>query len=93
MTRALGTGFARRLGRRLRGSRRWHAVPRELAMVATGVILYFGVRGMTVTNTAVAVRHAHDIVSWEKDVGIFVEPSMQDLVDDSHRLTTLMNWI
>jgi hypothetical protein len=62
-------------------------------LVASGVALYFGVRGYTHANTDVAARHAHDIVTWEQDVGIYVEPSMQDLVDDAHWLTTIMNWV
>jgi hypothetical protein len=61
--------------------------------VATAVVLYFLVRGLTVANIDVAVRHAHDIVTYEKGAGIYVEPSMQDLVDDAHWLTTLMNWV
>jgi membrane-associated phospholipid phosphatase len=78
---------------RLRGSRRWRSVPRELALVAGGVALYFGVRGYTHANTDVAAQHAHDIVTWEQDIGIYVEPSMQDLADDAHWLTTIMNWV
>ncbi len=84
----LGEVFAR-----LRGSGRWRAVPKELALVAGGVALYFGVRGYTDANTDVAARHAHDIVAWEQDIGIYVEPSMQDLADDAHWLTTIMNWV
>ena len=93
MTRVRRTSSVRRFWSRLRGSRRWRAVPRELAVVASGVILYFGVRGYTDANTHVAVRHAREIVSWEKGIGIYIEPSMQDLVDDAHWLTTIMNWV
>lgn len=93
MTHVMGSSMVRGFCLRLRGSRSWHAVPRELAYVASGVVLYFGVRGLTVANTEVAVRHAHDIVAWEKGIGLYVEPSMQDLVDDAHWLTTLMNWV
>lgn len=75
------------------GARRWRAVPRELAVVAGGVVLYFGVRGLSVGNTAAAVRHAHDVVSWERGFGIYVEPSVQNLVDDSHWLIAAMNWV
>jgi hypothetical protein len=74
-------------------SRRWHAVLRELAYVASGVVLYFGIRGLTVAHTDVAVRHAHDIVSFERGLDVYIEPSMQDLVGDAHWLTTLMNWV
>ena len=93
MTQTVGRSHAESFIGRLRGSRRWHAVPREFAYVATAVALYFFVRGLTVANTDDAVRHAHDIVTYEKGAGIYVEPSMQDLVDDAHWLTTLMNWV
>lgn len=93
MRLAAGTGNTSQFVRRVRGSRRWHAVPRELAYVASGVVLYFGVRGITDANTDAAVRHANDIVSFEMGLGIHVEPSMQDLVDDAHWLTTIMNWV
>jgi hypothetical protein len=71
----------------------WRAVPRELALVASGILLYFGVRGLTVTNTSAALRHARDIVALEQHAGLYVESSLQDLVDDSAPLTTLANWI
>jgi hypothetical protein len=93
MTHVAGTDRVSRFIARVRGSRRWHAVPRELAYVAGGVLLYFGVRGLTHANTDTAVRHAHGIVSFEKGLGFYIEPSMQDLVDDAHWLTTLMNWV
>jgi hypothetical protein len=93
MAQVAGTDRLGRFFRPLTGSRRWHAVPRELAYVATGVVLYFGVRGLTHANTETAVRHARDIVTFEQKVGIYVEPSTQDLVDDAHWLTTIMNWI
>jgi hypothetical protein len=93
MTRHAGTGAVARFWLRTRGSRTWRAIPRELALVAGGVVLYFGVRGLTVGNVDVALRHAQDVVTSEKGLGIYAEPSMQDLVDDSHWLMTLMNWV
>jgi hypothetical protein len=93
MTHIAGTGQVGQFLMRVRRSRRWHAVPRELAYVASGVLLYFGVRGLTHASTDTAVRHAHDIVSFEKGLGFYIEPSMQDLVDDAHWLTTIMNWV
>jgi len=74
-------------------SHRWHAVPRELVLVCGGVLFYFGVRGLTVGNADAALRHARDIVSAEQGLGMYIEPSWQGLVDQSHFLTTAANWI
>jgi membrane-associated phospholipid phosphatase len=75
------------------GSHRWHTVPRELMLVCGGVLMYFGVRGLTVGNADVALRHAGEIVSAEQGLGMYVEPSWQGLVDHSQLLTTAANWI
>ena len=61
--------------------------------MAGSVMLYFGVRGYTHANTDIAAHHAHDIVTWERDIGIYIEPSMQDLWTDDRPSTTIMNWI
>ena len=74
-------------------SQGWHTVPRELALACGGVLMYFGVRGLTVGSADVALRHAGDIVSAEQGLGVYVEPSWQRLVEDSHFLTTAANWI
>jgi hypothetical protein len=93
MAHVAGTDHPGRFFLWVRRSRRWRAVLRELAYVTSGVVLYFGIRGLTVANADVAVRHAHDIVTFERGLGVYIEPSMQDLVDDAHWLTTLMNWV
>jgi small-conductance mechanosensitive channel len=71
----------------------WRAVPREFALVAAGVLVYFGVRGLTITDTALARSNALDIVGFERHLHVYVEPRIQDLVDDSSRFTAVMNWI
>jgi membrane-associated phospholipid phosphatase len=76
-----------------RAPRAWRSVPRELAIVASGVVLYFGVRGQTASNIGHAHQHAHDIVSFEKSLGVYVEPDLQHLLDNRHWLTTLLNWV
>jgi membrane-associated phospholipid phosphatase len=78
---------------RVRHSRRWRMVPRELALVLSGVVLYFGVRGLTVGGEKLALANADHVVSLEKSLDIYVEPQMQDLVDGSRVLTTVMNWV
>ena len=64
-------------------SQRWHTVPSELAL-GGGVLMYFGVRGLTVGNADVALRHAGDIGQPKQGLGVYVEPSWQGLVEDSH---------
>jgi hypothetical protein len=44
-------------------------------LVAAGVCLYFGVRGLTAGSSEVAVRNAHTLVSWESQLGLYLEPA------------------
>jgi membrane-associated phospholipid phosphatase len=64
-----------------------------VALVAVAVFVYFGVRGLTAGNPDTAVRHAHTLVNLESHLGLYREPAIQDLLGDSRRLTTLMNWV
>jgi membrane-associated phospholipid phosphatase len=96
-----------RSGRRILGSGRravlpgrWgvlpgsgRALPREALLVLTGIVVYFGVRGLTVTDAHRAVRQAHELVGLERRLGIYVEPALQDRAEDSHAVLTLMNWV
>jgi len=63
---------------------RVRALPREILLVASGVVAYFGVRGLTEADPATAERHANDVVAFERAVGLFHEPALQDLAADSH---------
>jgi hypothetical protein len=71
----------------------WRNVPRELLLVMTGLVLYFGVRGLTVGNVDQAVGNAADVVSLERDLDIYIEPRVQDVVNGVPFMTTLMNWV
>jgi hypothetical protein len=71
----------------------WRAVPREFVLVAGAVVIYFAVRGLTFTDTARARSNALDIVAFERRLHVYIEPSIQDLVDDSSRVTAVLNWI
>jgi membrane-associated phospholipid phosphatase len=95
MTHAMGKGPVEhdRVAPGVHTSHRSHTVPRELVLVCGGVLMYFGVRGLTVGNADVALRHAGEVVSAEQGLGVYVEPSVQGLVDQSHLLTTAANWI
>lgn len=73
--------------------RRWRAVPRELVIVLSGVVVYFGVRGITVSNAHIALDNARDLVRFEKGLGFYWEPELQEVVTGSQALMTFMNWI
>jgi membrane-associated phospholipid phosphatase len=71
----------------------WRAVPRELAVVGGGAVVYFGVRGLTEGNLAASNRHAGQLVDIEQALGIDVEEAVQEPVARSDIFTTVMNWI
>lgn len=77
--------------RRLHGT--WRAVPRELLFVLSGVAVYFGVRGITVSDTSAAMRNAVDLVWFERHVGLYVEPELQGVINGSDAVMTFMNWV
>jgi membrane-associated phospholipid phosphatase len=66
---------------------------RELLLVVGGVLLYFGGRGLTESDPAPALEHAHGLVALERALGLYWEPWLQGLVDGSHVLVTLANWV
>ena len=66
---------------------------RQVGWVALGVVVYFGTRGLTESSAAIAVAHAKDIDAFERALGIDVESSLQDPLNDSHTLETFANWI
>jgi hypothetical protein len=66
---------------------------RELLIVAGGILLYFGGRGLTESDPLPAREHAQDLVALERSLGIFWEPALQGLTDGSHALVTLANWV
>jgi hypothetical protein len=75
------------------GPRLWRGAVREILLVLAGVLVYFGVRGVTVTDAEVALDHALHLVAVEKATGLYVEPSLQALVLGSDWLVDFMNWI
>lgn len=68
-------------------------VLRQAALVLLLVVIYFGVRGLTVGSTADAVANADRILELEQRLGIDVEGSMQTLITNSGALATVANWI
>jgi len=66
-------------------------IGRQAVIVVLAIAIYFGVRGMTVGATDTAREHARDIVSLERQLGIYIEPSIADPVSSSGTLATLAN--
>jgi membrane-associated phospholipid phosphatase len=76
-----------------RGGRDWRAVPRELAVVGGGAVVYFGVRGLTEGNVAAANSNAGRLFEAEQALGIDVERTVQEPVARSDAFTAVVNWI
>lgn len=68
-------------------------VAMDVAVVASGVATYFGVRGLTAGDADVAIDHAHDVLAVEKELGLDVEAGVQALLVDVEPLTTVANWV
>ena len=65
----------------------------QAGLVALGVLVYFGVRGLTRSAEQTAVEHARDVVTLERWLGINVESTLQTPVRSSAALETLANWV
>ncbi len=65
----------------------------QIALVVAAFFVYFGVRGLTQGSQVRAVDHAHKIVGFEKWVGFYWEPAIQDKLVTHHWLVTAANWM
>ena len=66
---------------------------RQVPLLITAALLYFGVRGLTEANRDLAVRHARSLIGLERSLHLDVEGRVQRLVLEHHSLVTLANWI
>ena len=71
----------------------WLWVFRQTLLVVAAAFTYFGIRGLAEGSSDLAVQHAHLIVSWEKDLGIYVEAALAEPFASSPLLATLANWV
>ncbi|MEI8406529.1 MULTISPECIES: phosphatase PAP2 family protein [unclassified Kribbella] len=62
---------------RLAGARR-RRVAWEVALILTGIGLYFGVRGLMETRVDLAYRNAERLIELERSAGVFSEPELQE---------------
>ena len=65
----------------------------QALLVVGAALLYFRVRRVTEGGAADAIRHGYDILRVEQWLHIDVEESFQNLVLESHALTTSANWV
>lgn len=65
----------------------------QAGLVLLLVYAYFRIRGLTAASPEVAHEHAEQIVSFEKMLGIYVEPTLQAPVAASDTLSMFANWI
>lgn len=65
----------------------------QLALVATGVVLYFGTRGLTEHASATAVAHAHGLLRLEGALHLDLEQGAQRLLVGRPWVTDTANWV
>lgn len=68
-------------------------VLRQVCVVTLGVVVYFGVRGLTESEPRLAVDHAHDLLSFERALGLDQEQRLQALLHGRDWLADLANWV
>jgi len=61
--------------------------------VTAGVVVYFGVRGLTAGDPGTAQAHARDVLRLEEQLGLDIEQGLQAALNGFATLTTLANWI
>ena len=66
-------------------------VLREILLLAPAVLLYFLVRGLVVGRRAEAVDRAHDLIRLERNLRIYWEPDLQQLIVDRGWLVDFAN--
>lgn len=74
--------------------RRWpYRVVFELGLVALAFLLYFLVRGAVVSQEQQAFDNAQLIIDWQRALGIYWEPQIQQWVLPHKILVDIFNWI
>ena len=72
---------------------RYGWVLRQVAVVAVGIVVYFGARGLTAGRPSTAIDNAHDVIALEAWLGIANEQQVQDLLVGRDWLTDAANWV
>lgn len=69
------------------------ALGHEAALISLAILLYFGIRNLTVGSEGAAVANAERLIALEHDLGISWEGALQDATVSRDALVTVANWI
>jgi hypothetical protein len=64
----------------------------EVALIAVGYAAYTYIRNLVHSEESTAIRHAQDIVSWEKTLGIYHELGVNHFLAGQHWLAYICNY-
>lgn len=65
----------------------------EVALIVLAFFVYFGVRGLVIERVAEAEANALDLISLEKQLGIYWEPELQDFIVTDDWIRRLANGV
>jgi hypothetical protein len=71
----------------------WLDVLRQVALFAAAYLAYRLVRGLVVGDANAAFAHARDLITLERTLHVFVEPSVQAWASGSHALMAFSSWM
>jgi PAP2 superfamily len=69
------------------------ALVREAALISFAILLYFGIRNLTVGSEGEAIANAERLIALEHDLGISWEHALQDATVSRDALVTVANWV
>ena len=73
--------------------RGWRELARQVLFVGSGILFYFGVRGLTEGSVDSAIENGENILALEERFGIAIEMELQQWTERVPFLTTLSNWV
>jgi membrane-associated phospholipid phosphatase len=71
----------------------WLDVLRQVSLFGAAYLAYRLVRGFVEANANAAFAHARDLISLERTMHVFVEPSIQAWASSSHFVMVLSSWL
>jgi PAP2 superfamily len=71
----------------------WLDVVRQVSLFGAAYLAYRLVRGMVEGRATAAFQHARDLISLERTMHFFVEPSVQAWASGSHFVMDLASWL
>ena len=71
----------------------WLDVLRQVSLFGAAYLAYRLVRGLIESRGTAAFQHARELISVERTLHIFVEPSVQTWASSSHFLMELSSWL